>query len=352
MTTATAYRLEDLKPLLFDRLGDIFPAMQFRRVGDTWQSPFKLDGTRPRVPRPDKTVSTRKTLNLYEQGGPSKSYFDAVAETYGTAGDNAATFQRMKELAGVADGARRPQAHRAPPPLPSAAPVLSSAAQAQLAARAREWIGAGDGAAEVDFWHASTIRFDHEPGPLDAVVLLENLFAPDEWVFIGQKESPALPGVTVRPCAVWADALRKSGRCNLEQMSLNPHTGEAGRARGSAAQFRFLLAEMDGVPLETQLAFWWSAPLPLAALVHSGGKSLHAWLRMDATTPAEVEKIERRIFPRLAAMGCDANARPNGGARLTRCPGAMRADTGQIQRLLFLDPLPPADGRGRRGVRP
>lgn len=344
--------IDELKPLLFDRLGAILPAMQFVRAGDAWHSPYKLDGTRPRVPRKDKTVSTRKTMNLFEQGGASKSYFDAIAEAHGTAGDNAATFQRMKELAGVAGRASRmPVERRKATTPPNPFPPLSNAARAQLAARAREWIGAGDGAADCDFWDASTVRFENRPGPLDAVALLENLFAPDEWIFMGDKAAPAVPGVTVRPCADWLEWLRKGRPWRWEQMTLNPLTGQDGRTREQLAHYRFLLAEMDGVPMEAQLAFWWAAPLPLAALVHSGRKSLHAWLRFDADTPAEAEQIDKAVFPRLCAMGCDAEARPNGGARLTRCPGAVRADTGEIQRLLYLDPLPPADGRGRRGVR-
>ncbi len=154
------------------------------------------------------------------------------------------------------------------------------------------------------------------------------------------REFDGKPEGTTADCFDWSNAMfhhyMMGQPWRWQRMAPNP-----------AGCWRFLVAALDGVPLETQLAFWWSAPLPVAALVHNGGNGVQAWVRLDAATAAEVEPIGLR----LRAMGC-STAPLHGAARMARCPGAERLDTGAIQRLLFVDPMPPADGSGRRGVRP
>jgi hypothetical protein len=103
--------------------------------------------------------------------------------------------------------------------------------------------------------------------------------------------------------------------------------------------FRFAVAEFDGMSREDQLSFWWAVNLPVCALIDSGGKSLHAWIRIDGVETASLwtELVEGKLFGRwLIPLGCDAACRNE--ARLSRLPGHFREEKGRWQRILYLAP--------------
>jgi hypothetical protein len=103
--------------------------------------------------------------------------------------------------------------------------------------------------------------------------------------------------------------------------------------------FRFAVAEFDGMSREDQLRFWWAVNLPVSALIDSGGKSLHAWIRIDGVDTADqwADLVEGRLFGTyLIPLGCDAACRNEG--RLSRLPGHFRTEKGHWQRILYLAP--------------
>ena len=126
-------------------------------------------------------------------------------------------------------------------------------------------------------------------------------------------------------------------------MTGNPAPGKADPAKltyrgdNCIAAFRYCVVEFDGLPLEDQLRFWMGVNLPVAALITSGGKSVHGWLRVNVPDAAAWEAQVRPLYhTRLIPLGVDgACANP---ARLSRLPGHYREDKGARQRLLFLDP--------------
>ena len=52
---------------------------------------------------------------------------------------------------------------------------------------AAAFIARGDGATEADWFEASPVRIDWEPGPRDAATLLRVLYGPGERVFCGER---------------------------------------------------------------------------------------------------------------------------------------------------------------------
>jgi hypothetical protein len=128
----------------------------------------------------------------------------------------------------------------------------------------------------------------------------------------------------------------------------NPLTGELGATKNGRQSlrsdecvkaFRFAVAEFDEMPREDQLRFWWAVDLPVCALIDSGGKSLHAWIRIDEIETADewTDLVEERLFRHyLTPLGCDAACRNE--ARLSRLPGHFREEKGRWQRLLYLAP--------------
>ena len=58
----------------------------------------------------------------------------------------------------------------------------------------------------------------------------------------------------------------------------------------NVTEYRYALVESDGMEIEKQNAVIRELELPVACLVHSGGKSLHAIVRIDAADYSEYRK--------------------------------------------------------------
>ena len=59
----------EVYPSLFERVDIAFPELNFKRDRNGWRSSLKIDGTKPKQARPDKTIiSSKKPYCLYEQG--------------------------------------------------------------------------------------------------------------------------------------------------------------------------------------------------------------------------------------------------------------------------------------------
>ena len=207
---------------------------------------------------------------------------------------------------------------------------------------AAAFIARGDGAEESDWWTASPVRIDWQPGPRDALAVLGALYAPDEFLFIGERY-----GAEVATVANWMRRI-EAGATVPPHIIPNTLTGGehpladgkmSRRGDSAVASFRYAVAEYDTLSKAEQLALWWGfRSAPIVALIDSGGKSIHALLRVDCATRADWEReVEGKLFPRvLVPLGCDPACRNE--ARLSRLPGHYRTEKGAWQRLLYLNP--------------
>jgi len=198
-----------------------------------------------------------------------------------------------------------------------------------------------DGITEVDVWEASPYRLDVPPEK-DATLLLHTLYKPDDFLFIGDQYS-----TTVKTVAEWLADI-ETGKRMPPHIIPNPLTGKAGvtkdgkesfRADSCVNQFRFAVAEFDGLTRDEQIRFWWSVNFPLHALIDSGGKSLHGWVAIDGIKTAEqwADQVENKLFANyLIPLGCDSACRNE--ARLSRMPGHFRTEKKRWQRILWLSP--------------
>jgi regulatory protein RepA len=118
-------------------------------------------------------------------------------------------------------------------------------------------------------------------------------------------------------------------------LRMNPLDG-LGVADANVTAFRFALIECDGIPFELQMPLLAKLPLPIAVILGSGGRSLHAWVKIDASNADEFRRDVARMLALLAKLGVDT-------ARLSRLPGVVRrigADGDGRQRLFYLNPQP------------
>lgn len=104
----------------------------------------------------------------------------------------------------------------------------------------------------------------------------------------------------------------------------NPLDGN-GAKNENVSEFRYALVESDTVEIDKQNAIYHELELPIAALVHSGRKSLHAIVRIDAPDYAEYRKRVDYLYDVLQKNGLQVDTQNKNPSRLSRMPGVMRA---------------------------
>ena len=103
----------------------------------------------------------------------------------------------------------------------------------------------------------------------------------------------------------------------------NPVDGE-GVKNDNVTRFRFALVESDTLPVAEQDILYRKLELPIAALVHSGGKSLHAIVRVDADSYEEYRKRVDFLYDFLEKNGVTIDKQNRNPSRLSRMPGVTR----------------------------
>lgn len=206
-------------------------------------------------------------------------------------------------------------------------------------------ISLGAGIEESDIWAASPIKVDwqHEEDPTH---LLTCIYRPDDVLFMGDRYSSGKIGKTIKTSTEWRQHFKGGGKTHPHIIP-NPLSGQQALTqdgkptlRGDACVkgFSFAVVEFDNLSRDNQLAFWWGVNLPVVALIDSGNKSIHGWIRIDnvTTTDEWTQEVEQELFKDLMIpMGVDGACRNE--ARLSRLPGHKR-DNGRMQRLLYLAP--------------
>lgn len=219
------------------------------------------------------------------------------------------------------------------------------------AAALQRIIDAGTIDNDADLWEASPIRLYHPPEQ-DGALFLEAMFKPDDRLFIGGQYDDGTIGVSIRRTTEWVSFFNSGGTAG-PFIIINPFTGKPApkkdgtgdsyRGDAAVAAYPHCLVEFDNITIDDQIRFWSGARLPVKALVHTGGKSIHAWLDTSkAGVPvADQEGWNRQIKTELyeqvlIPIGVDrACCNPS---RLSRMPGWFRAEKSRYQRLLWLSP--------------
>lgn len=152
------------------------------------------------------------------------------------------------------------------------------------------------------------------------------------------------------PREMWLEKLEKKGALNKIYstkeglfLRVNPmKRGGQGRNEDVTA-FRHVLVEFDrdaqgqDVPKELQLGAIIHSGLPITAILDSGNKSVHAWVRVDAANLEEYNARVDAVYALFDSAALDkANRNPS---RLSRCPEGRRTVNGEVkeQRLLAVN---------------
>jgi len=124
----------------------------------------------------------------------------------------------------------------------------------------------------------------------------------------------------------------ETDKVNGACIGLNPRKGTT-RDDENCAAFRHLLVEYDTFSLEQQWANLRATNLPISAVIFSGNKSLHAWVRLDAENKEDFDAKVKRVFSLKLLSGADQNTK--NAARFARLAGVSRGD--KVQKVIALN---------------
>lgn len=101
----------------------------------------------------------------------------------------------------------------------------------------------------------------------------------------------------------------------------NPLDGK-GVKNENVTDFRYALVESDTMDIEKQNAIMRELELPIAVLVYSGGKSLHAIVRIDAASYDEYRKRVDYLYNVCKKNGLSIDNQNRNPSRLSRMPSS------------------------------
>jgi RecA-family ATPase len=123
----------------------------------------------------------------------------------------------------------------------------------------------------------------------------------------------------------YKDALELDEELPGNFIAVNPIDG--GIADSSVTDYRHCLVEFDDEPLDKQWALIEQSLLPVSVVIYSGGKSLHAWVKVNAETREQYDRRVELVYECFSNYELDTkNKNPS---RLSRLPGAERGDRTQ-----------------------
>lgn len=103
----------------------------------------------------------------------------------------------------------------------------------------------------------------------------------------------------------------------------NPLDGK-GCKNENVTEFKYALVESDELEIEKQHAIIRELELPVACLVHSGGKSLHAIVKIDAVDYTEYRKRVDYLYNVCNKNSLKIDTQNRNPSRLSRMPGIIR----------------------------
>ena len=103
----------------------------------------------------------------------------------------------------------------------------------------------------------------------------------------------------------------------------NPLDGK-GVKNENVTEYRYALVESDTMDLSRQYSLMLELRLPIAVMVHSGKKSIHAIVRIDAQNYDEYRQRVDYLYAVCQKNGMELDRQNRNPSRLSRMPGVMR----------------------------
>lgn len=98
----------------------------------------------------------------------------------------------------------------------------------------------------------------------------------------------------------------------------------------NVTEYRYALVESDNLDIDKQNSIIRELELPVAVLMFSGGKSVHAIVKIDATDYKEYQKRVEYLYQICEKNGLKVDKQNKNPSRLSRLPGCVRGDKKQF----------------------
>lgn len=280
------------------------------------------------------------------------------------AGDNRPAFQPL-----AADVAREPVAPRAPKRPPYNPQRLADFAARCPVAVTLDWLAARS---------PVPVPAEHEQGVETAAAFLDALYPTGSRLLVFLKQfsqgdflheagrgsfrlaaAPAVRAVSSRLPAgagegVWwlVQPVNGTWQANPNNRDAAGNVQLGRRHAACVTSWPYLVLESDEAPADLWLRALVQLPFPIVAAYTSGGRSVHALVRVNADSKAAWDALRDDLLPIVCPLGADAGALS--AVRLSRLPGCLRHgkrdregklhryDSPQLQRLVWLNPAAPA----------
>lgn len=192
-------------------------------------------------------------------------------------------------------------------------------------------------------------RPDTFSGAKQLAIYLKTLFKPSEIVGyvtkanVDKSDGRITPtkGVYTRTCGELIAALEKYDDIGAALGDWSPDGGAwirfnpldgLGVGNDNVTRLSYALVECDTLsPLEQEKAYK-QINLPVAAMVYSGKKSVHAVVRVDARNAEEYTERVKKLYDILSENGIPIDKQNKNPSRLSRMPGVTRG--GKMQNLI------------------
>lgn len=148
--------------------------------------------------------------------------------------------------------------------------------------------------------------------------------------FCDRTASELITELEKHPCDIGAVIGDTKPECGA-WIRFNPVDGK-GVKNENVTRFTYALVESDDMSIAEQDALYRKLELPIACLVHSGGKSLHAIVHVDAKDEEEYRKRVSYLYDYLEKNGLKVDKANRNPSRLSRMPGVLR--NGVMQTLI------------------
>lgn len=110
---------------------------------------------------------------------------------------------------------------------------------------------------------------------------------------------------------------------------INPFDG-LGVDDANVVSYKHVLVESDEIDISKQIAILKALKLPISALVFSGGKSVHAVVKVDAPSQREYKRRVDFIYETCNKNGLKTDTSNKNESRLSRMPGVVRGNHKQF----------------------
>ena len=206
-----------------------------------------------------------------------------------------------------------------------------------------------DGIYESDYYHEvldTEKKPDEQPWEM-TLRYIEIMYQPDEpvnfvvnsefqekrgkWTPIGNGAVRKAKDI-IKDLNKYKDLEYAFGTINTEAGAWIRHNPSTGSRDENVVRFDHVLVESDNLSIEEQKKLLINLKLPISALIESGGKSVHALVKVQAKDAQEYDQRAKFLFDYLSKHSFVVDSANKNPARLSRLPGAMR--DGNLQKLL------------------